>query len=457
MKSRNLTLMLAALLTLALSSCGIYSSYHAQEEVASDLYGADYASEDTTSVGNVQWEELFTDSYLQGYIRQALEQNTDYLTALEKVKEAEATLLSAKLAYLPSLSFAPYGTASSWDHGKATQVYSIPVTASWEIGLFGSLRNARKQSKALMAQSEDYRQAVHAAVISSVANVYYTLLMLDEQLRLTQESEQAWRETVRSARALMAAGQYNEAGVAQLEASLYSVQASVADMLESINQAENSFALLLAETPHHYERGTLAEQEFTDHYDVGVPLQILSNRPDVRQAERALEAAFYTTNSARSAMYPNITLSGSAGWTNSSGSGIFNPGKLLASATASLTQPLFQQGKLMGQLKIAKAQQEEARLAFEQAVLAAGSEVNDALTSLQTARSKTNLLRNQVEALEKALRSTTLLMEYGSTTYLEVLTARQTLLSAQLTETANKTTEIQSLITLYQALGGGRQ
>lgn len=458
MRSHSFILSAAAIsLCLGLSSCGIYSKYHAKDEVADDLFGQDYASTDgdTTTIADIRWQELFTDSYLQGYIRQALEQNTDYLTALEKVKEAEATLLSAKLAYLPSLAFSPTGTASSWNHGKATQTYSIPVTASWEIGLFGSLRNARKQSKALLAQSKDYEQAVHAAVISNVANIYYTLLMLDDQLRLTQESEKAWSETVRSARALMAAGQYNEAGVAQLEASWYSVQTSVADMLESINQTENAFALILAETPRHYERGTLANQQFTDRYDIGVPLQILRNRPDVRQAERALEAAFYSTNSARSALYPNITLSGSAGWSNSSGSGIVNPGKLLASATASLTQPLFQQGKLLGQLKIAKAQQEEARLAFEQTVLEAGSEVNDALTALQTARAKTDLLRQQVEALDRALRSTSLLMEYGSTTYLEVLTARQTLLSAQLSETANKATEIQSLITLYQALGGG--
>lgn len=452
MKS-NIILLLASVLML--SSCGIYSRYKATDEVSDNLFGEQYATTDTSSIASIAWEELFTDPYLQKLINQALETNTDYLTAQLRVEEAQATLLSAKLAYLPSLYLSPTGTAASWDHGKAYQTYSIPVAASWELDFFGSMRNARKQAKALLAQSRDYQQAVRSSLIANVANIYYTLLMLDEQMKLTLETEKAWEETVRSARALMAAGQYNEAGVSQMEATYYSVQTSVADLRESINQTENSLALILAETPRHYERGSLEAQEFTDKYSTGVPLMLLSNRPDVRQAERALEAAFYSTNAARSAFYPSITLSGSAGWTNSTGSAIINPGKLLASATASLTQPLFNRGKLIAQYKIAKAQQEEASLSFQQAVLSAGSEVNDALTALQVSQEKGVLLKKQVDALQNALRSTSLLMEYGNTTYLEVLTARQTLLSAQLTAVANRTVEIQSLISLYQALGGG--
>ena len=452
---KNLILLAASVFIL--SSCGIYSSYKPAEEVADDLFGEEYASEDTTTIANIAWEEIFTDPYLQQLINQALEVNTDYLSAQLRVEEAQATLLSSKLAYLPSLYFSPYGTAASWDRGKATQVYSIPVTASWELDFFGNIRNAKRQSQALLAQSKDYQQAVRSALIANVANTYYTLLMLDEQMKLTLETEKAWKETVRSARALMAAGQYNEAGVAQMEATYYSVQTSVSDLRESINQTENAMAQILAETPRHYERGTLAEQNFDIEYAAGVPVQLLANRPDVRQAERSLEAAFYATNASRSAFYPNITLSGSAGWTNSTGSAIINPGKLLASATASLTQPIFARGQLIAQLKIAKAQQEEASLNFQQTVLNAGAEVNNALTALQVSREKNDLLAKQVEALEKALRSTSLLMEYGNTTYLEVLTARQTLLSAQLSQVANKVTEIQSIISLYQALGGGRE
>lgn len=440
-----------------LSSCGIYTKYKPAETVPDNLYGETFTTEDTTSLGSVDWHELFTDPHLQAYIEQGLSNNTDYLSAQLRIKEAEATLLSSKLAYLPSFALAPQGTVSSFDGGKAAQTYSLPVTASWEVDIFGKMRNNKRQAQALYAQSLDYKQAVRTQLIAGIANTYYTLLMLDDQLLLSQETAKAWEETVRSTRALMNAGKADEAAVAQMEAACYEVQASVLDLKEQINQAENSLALLLAETPRSYERGTLADMKMPDELSAGVPMQLLANRPDVRMAERSLEAAFYATNAARSAFYPSITLSGSAGWTNSAGSMIVNPGKFLASAVGSLTQPLFARGQLLGQLKISKAQQEEASLAFQQTLLNAGSEVNDALTAWQTSRDKSLLLDRQVASLQKAVKSTSLLMEHGTTTYLEVLTAKQNLLMAQLTQTANRFSEIQSVITLYCALGGGKE
>ena len=450
-------ILLLTTVTALLSSCGIYTKYQPETTAPDNLYGEGTAVVDTANLGNVDWRELFTDPRLQELIEQGLQSNTDYLSAQLRVEEAKATLLSAKLAFLPSFSLAPQGTVSSFDKQKAVQVYSLPVTASWELDIFGRMRNAKRQAKALYAQSQDYQQAVRTQLIAGIANTYYTLLMLDEQLSLTQQTEQAWKETVVSARALMEAGQYNEAGVSQMEATYYSVQTSILDLKEQINQVENSLALLLAETPRHYERGTASAQHFTHDLSVGIPMQMLANRPDVRSAERSLEAAFYGTNQARSAFYPSIVLSGSAGWTNSAGSMIVNPGKFLASAVGSLTQPLFNRGQVIAQYRISKAQQEEARLFFEQALLNAGSEVNDALTACQTSREKTVLFDKQIVSLQKALKSTSLLMEHGTTNYLEVLTARQTLLSAQLSQTANRFTEIQSVISLYQALGGGRE
>ena len=450
-------ILLLTTVTALLSSCGIYTKYQPETTAPDNLYGEGTAVVDTANLGNVDWRELFTDPRLQELIEQGLQSNTDYLSAQLRVEEAKATLLSAKLAFLPSFALAPQGTVSSFDKQKAVQVYSLPVTASWELDIFGRMRNAKRQAKALYAQSQDYQQAVRTQLIAGIANTYYTLLMLDEQLSLTQQTEQAWKETVVSARALMEAGQYNEAGVSQMEATYYSVQTSILDLKEQINQVENSLALLLAETPRHSERGTLSAQHFTQDLSVGIPMQMLANRPDVRSAERSLEAAFYGTNQARSAFYPSIVLSGSAGWTNSAGSMIVNPGKFLASAVGSLTQPLFNRGQVIAQYRISKAQQEEARLFFEQALLNAGSEVNDALTACQTSREKTVLFDKQIVSLQKALKSTSLLMEHGTTNYLEVLTARQTLLSAQLSQTANRFTEIQSVISLYQALGGGRE
>lgn len=443
--------------TALLSSCGIYTKYQPAETTPDNLYGEEVAVDDTTNFGNVNWRELFTDPQLQALIEQGLQNNTDLRSAQLQIEEAEAALMSAKLAFLPSFALSPQGTISSFDGGKATKTYTLPVTASWELDIFGRLRNAKQQAKALYAQSKDYQQAVRTQLIAGIANVYYTLLMLDEQLAISQQTEEAWKETVASTRALMDAGLANEAATSQMEAAYYSVQTSILDLKEQINQVENSLALLLAETPRRYERGKLADQRLPEDVAVGVPMQMLSNRPDVRAAERSLEQAFYATNQARAAFYPSIVLSGSAGWTNSAGSMIVNPGKFLASAVGSLTQPLFNKGQIMAQYRIAKAQQEEASLSFQQALLNAGSEVNDALVACQTSKAKTPLFEKQIQSLEKALESTSLLMEHGTTTYLEVLTARQSLLSAQLSQTANRFTEIQSVINLYQALGGGRE
>ena len=448
---------ITAVATVLLSSCGIYNRYTPVTDVPEDLYGNQVEVTDTIhNLGNMDWRNLFTDPYLQSLIQQGLEHNTDYRAAQLRVEEAEATLLSAKLAFLPSFTLSPQGGVSSFDGAKATWTYSVPVTASWELDIFGRMRNAKKQSQALYAQSKDYQQAVRTQLIASIANAYYTLLMLDEQLSLSEQTAETWKETVASARALMDAGQYDEAGGSQMEATYYSIQTSVLDLKEQINQVENSLALLLAETPHRYERGKLSEQVMPEDFSVGIPLQLLANRPDVRMAEHALEAAFYATNQARSNFYPSITLSGSAGWTNEAGTMIVNPGKFLASAIGSLTQPLFNRGQNIANLKIAKAQQEEAELSFQQTLLSAGSEVNDALTAYQTSRDKADFYEKQIASLHRAEQSTALKMDYGNTTYLEVLTARQTLLSAELEQVANRFAELQSVVNLYQALGGGQ-
>ncbi|MCS2894672.1 efflux transporter outer membrane subunit [Parabacteroides faecis] len=450
-------IILLSAVTVLLSSCGIYSKYKPETAVPDNLYGEGIETADTAGIGDRDWHELFSDPKLQALIEQGLQNNTDYQSAQLRVKEAEAALMSARLAFLPSFALSPQGTVSSFDARKATQTYSLPVTASWELDIFGRMHNAKLQAKAVYAQSEDYRQAVRTQLVAGIANSYYTLLMLDEQLAITRETEEAWRETVFSTRALMNAGMADEAAVSQMEATYYQVQASALDLKEQINQVENSLALLLAETPRYFERGTLDEQQFPEDLSVGVPVQMLSNRPDVRSAERSLEAAFYGTNQARASFYPSVVLSGSAGWTNSAGAMIVNPGKFLASAVGSLTQPLFNRGQVIAQYRIAQAQQEEASLAFQQTLLNAGSEVNDALVAYQTSREKTILFDKQIVSLEKALKSTSLLMEHGTSTYLEVLTARQSLLSAQLSQTANRFSEIQSVVNLYHALGGGRE
>ena len=458
MKIKLITLSVSCLL---LSSCGIYTTYERPSDINTDgLYGQDLNEEavavDTASIASLSWRELFTDSHLQMLIEHALQSNTDLLSAQQRIKEAEATLSSAKLAYLPSFMLTPQGGVSSFDKSKGSWTYTGIASASWEIDIFGKLTNAKRRSKALYLQSLEYEQAVSTSLIANVANLYYTLLMLDEQYRISEETAVNWRESVRAMRAMMAAGMTNEASVSQSEANCRQVEASLLDLKQQIKEVENSLSILLGEVPGGIERGHLAGQDFPEDLTVGVPLQLLSRRPDVKSAELSLASAFYSTNAARSAFYPSITLSGTAGWTNSAGNMIINPGKLLLSAVGALTQPLFNKGLNIAQLKIAKAQQEEAKLAFQQALLNAGSEVNNALTQVQTARGKTELRTGQIISLENAVRSTQLLMQHGTSTYLEVLTAQQSLLSAQLTQVADRFDEIQGIINLYQALGGGR-
>ena len=439
----------------ALTGCGIYKPYTRPEVTTAGLYGSAETT-DTTTLGDIRWQEMFTDPQLQALIALALENNTDLLSAGWRVKEAEATLKSARLAYLPSFNFAPQGSLSSFDGGPTAKTYSIPVTASWQIDIFNGLTNAKRKAKALYAQSKEYEQAVKTQLISGVANLYYTLLMLDSQYEVTEETAAKWRQSVEAMRALKEAGYANEAGVAQYEANTLAIEASLHDLGYQRTQTENSLCSLLGEVPHTIARGRLENQQLPDDLTVGVPLLMLSNRPDVRSAEYSLMQSYYATASARSALYPSITLSGTVGWTNNSGAGIVNPGKLIWNAAGSLLQPIFNANANRARVKIAKAQQEESKLSFQQTLLNAGAEVNNALTQCQSARAKADLRERQIEALERAVESTELLMQHGSTTYLEVLTAQQSLLSAQLSQIADRFDEIQGTVNLYQALGGGR-
>ena len=449
--------------TALLSSCHIYKSYDRPEDItASGLYrdpaaDNDTLASDTTNFGNLPWREVFTDPQLQSLIEQGLKQNTDLLSAALNVKAAEASLMSARLAYAPSIGLSPQGTISSFDKNAATKTYSLPVTASWQVDLFGQLLNSKRNAQVTLKQTKAYRQAVQTQVIANIANMYYTLLMLDRQLEITQATAEVLKRNAETVQALSERSTYTSAALAQSKAAYAQVVASIPDIEQSIRETENALSTFLGEAPHAIKRGVLEAQALPEELSAGIPLQLLSNRPDVKAAEMSLASCYYNTNSARAAFYPSIVLSGSAGWTNSAGSMIVNPGKFLASAVGSLTQPLFNKGQIMAQYRIAKAQQEEASLSFQQALLNAGSEVNDALVACQTSKAKTLLFEKQIQSLEKALESTSLLMEHGTTTYLEVLTARQSLLSAQLSQTANRFTEIQSVINLYQALGGGRE
>ena len=451
--------------TALLSSCHIYKSYDRPEDITtSGLYRDPIAENDTlvsdtANFGNLPWREVFTDPQLQALIEQALTSSPDIRTAALRVQEAQAPLLASKLAFIPALTLSPQGTVSSWDKGKATQTYSLPVTASWQIDMFGQLLNLKRQAQATLEQTLAYEQNVRVQLIANTANLYYTLLMLDRQLQITEGTAEILKKNTETMIAMKEAGFYNttEAAVEQSRAAYAQVQASIPDIRSSIREVENSLCLLLGEPAHGIERSVLEEQQLPNEFSVGIPLQLLSNRPDVKAAEQALASAYYNTNVARSNFYPRITLSGSAGWTNSAGAAIVNPAKLLASAVASLTQPIFQNGANIAKLKIAKAQQEEAKIQFQTTLLNAGNEVSNALDMYQACTEKVNARNMQVNSAKNAADYTKELFNLGTSTYLEVLSAEQSYLSAQLSEVSDTFSRMQAVISLYQALGGGRE
>ena len=445
-----------------MSSCNIYKQYQRPDVDTQGLYrdpvsATDTLVSDTTNMGMIPWEEMFTDPWLQSLIQQGLEKNSDLRTAMLQVDQAEAQLKAARLAYTPSVALAPTGGVSSFDKGKGQWTWTAPVSASWEIDLFGRLLNSKRGAKAALMQSQEYKQAVQTQLISTIANYYYTLLMLDKQLSITEETAVSWKKSVETMRSLKEnTTTTNEAAVVQSEANSYMIEATIPDLQQQIRETENALCMLLHQAPQQIARGTLEEQDFPEIMRAGVPVQLLSNRPDVKSAEMALAAAYYNTNVARSSFYPSLSLSGTYGWTNSAGSMVVNPGKMIASAVGSLTQPIFNRGTNLANLRIAKAQQESALISFQQSILNAGSEVSNALFLYQAAEDKMVQREKQIDALVKSVEYTQELLMYGTSTYLEVLTAQQSLLNAQLSGISDDYQRIQAVINLYHALGGGR-
>ena len=447
---------------LLLGSCGIYSKYERPDVNVKGLV-RDSASvadtlavSDTTSFGNLPWRSVFTDPQLQSFIEQGLAHNTNMLNAALNVKMVEAQLEVAKLAFVPSFTFSPQGVISSWDGNKSTKTYSLPVQASWSIDLFGNLLNVKRSAQMSLLATKDYQLVVQTKLISNIANMYYTLMMLDKQLEIVDNMQTLTKETWNIMKLQKELGRVKETGVQSAESNYYSVQAQAADLKRQIREMENSLSLLLGQPAQTISRGKLENQSLPSEFSTGIGIQLLSNRPDVHYAEMSLAQCFYNTNQARSRFYPSITISGSGAYTNSGGGGIVNPGKMLWSAIGSLVQPIFANGQLIAGLKVAKAQQEQAYNTWQNAVLSAGSEVSNALVLYNSSDEKSKLEQKQVESLTKNVEYTKLLFNEGSSTYLEVITAQQSLLNAQLSKVADDFYKMQAVVNLYYALGGGR-
>lgn len=441
-----------------LSSCSVYRNYERPRDLSIDNLYRDKqeASADTAFLGDIPWQEVFQDPLLQRLISYGLENNTDMQVALLRVDQAKAQLRTAKLSFFPSLTLSPQGALNSVDGGKATKTYELPVEASWEIDLFGKLRNAKKGAEADLRGQEAYRQAVRSALIAGIANNYYTLLMLDEEIAISVLTLDIWKEQVRVMESRLKVGEETENAVTSARANFYELEVTHSDLLRQVRETENALCTLLGMTSRPIERGILSEQTLPENVNIGIPLRLLSRRPYVIQAEMALSNAYYATNQARAAFYPALTLSGGIGWTNSLGQAVSNPGGWIVSALASLTQPIFNRGKLTSNLRVSKDEEQIARLNYKQVLLDAGQEVNDALYAAEIARSNLYYHRKQCEELERTVHTTEALYRTGNVTYLELLTARQSLLNARLNVAVDTFSRLQAVISLYNALGGVR-
>lgn len=455
-------IILLATASLVMTSCGLYNKYERPEVNTKGLVRDTVSTtdtlavSDTTSFGNLPWREVFTDSHLRSLIETALSNNTNLLNAALNVKMVEDQLMVAKLAFVPGFTFSPQGTLASWDGGKTSKTYSLPVTASWSIDLFGNLLNQKRSAQMALLATRDYQQVVQTKVISNVANMYYTLLMLDKQLEVVNDMTKLTEETWKIMKIQKELGRVKETSVQSAEANYYSVQAQATDLKRQIRETENSLSLLLGQQAQSIQRGTFEGQSLPAEFSTGVSLQLLNNRPDVHYAEMSLAQCFYDVNTARSRFYPNITISGTGAYTNSGGGGITNPGKWLLSAVGSLTQPIFAHGQIVAGLKAAKSKQEQAFNTWQNAVLSAGSEVSNALVLYNSSDEKSKLEEKQVASLKKNVEYNKMLFNDGSATYLEVITAQQSLLNAELSKVADDFYKMQAVVNLYYALGGGR-
>ena len=447
-------------LALLISSCSVTKPYQAPIIGRQDLY-RDQSSTDTANIANLHWTEIFSDTLLQNLIQEGIDKNMDLKIAYSRIIQSQAYLEQSRLAFIPALS-----TDVSTLNGKQSnsknstsstdiQLYQLNINASWEVDLWGKLKSSKRAALASLLQSEAYSKTVQTNLVANIANYYYNLVALDQELKITEESVKNWVNTVTIMKALKEADVVTEAAVVQSEASRYGAEVTIPDIKQLIRQTENALSILLGRKPGQIIRGELSQQEPGDLLHIGVPTQLLSNRPDVREAELNFRYNFELTNVARTYFYPNLIISASGGFSSTSISNLFSPTSLIGSIATGLTQPIINQGINKARLKVAEEAQQQALLAFENIILISAQEVSDDMGSYQSTIEKTGLRNSQIANLQKAVEYTQLLVRYSSANYTEVLTAQQSLLSAQLNQVNDRLQQLQAILNLYHDLGGG--
>ena len=457
MKKTNIIIIVFA--ALSLTGCkSLYGNYERPDVKTSgivrDPVDDKAALAGSSDFGNLPWRSVFTDPQLQTLIEKALENNPDLLNAALNIDIAEQQLRASKLAFLPSVVFAPNGSISHFGtHTSSTQAYTLPITASWDVDLFGKLRSQKKAAQMALIQSRDYKVAVQTNLICNVANLYYTLLMLDRQKQIVDDMSGLTKNTWDMMKLQMEFGRARSTSVQSAEATYYSVQTQGADIKRQIRETENTLSLLLGEPAQSIARGSLDNQSLPTNFSGGIGVQLLSNRADVHANEMALAQCFYNIQEARSRFYPALNISPTGAWTNSNG--LVNPGKLLLSVVGSLTQPIFMRGQLKAGLRVAEDRYKQAYNTWQNSILKAGAEVSNALVAYNSADEKNKLQQQQIDVLKQNVDHTQMLYAQSSSSYLEVITAQQSLLNAEISQVQEQFTKLQAIVNLYNALGGG--
>lgn len=456
---------MVAVLATATTSCGIYKKFDVADqksELAGEFAEAALAPVDSTALGNLPWQEVFTDPILVDIINQALTNNVDLKNAKLNIDVAHANMLGARLSYLPSVVLAPNGAGAttSLPGSSMSWTYQIPLSVSWEIDIFGRLLNNKRSAEVSYEMSKDYEQAVRSQIIGGVANCYYAISALSGQLNLQRETAKIWESSVQMMKDMWEAGNTTSAAVVQSQAQYESILASISELETALHEANNSLSLLVGVMPQTWDIPAARSVMLPEQFNTGVPMSALANRPDVRAQEKSLAVAFYATNSARAAFYPQLTISANGGFTNSLGNLILNPGEWFLNLAGQLTAPLFARGQNIARLKAAKAQQQQSLNSFEHTIMKASAEVGGALVTYNNAINKESHLKLQVDYMAQAVDITETLFRNSATTYnttyLEVLTAQQSLLGAQMNFINCQLARSQAVINLYQSLGGGR-
>jgi len=454
----------ASFLLFTFTGCGLYQKYERPEVKTDGVMrdAAQYANTtDATGFGDVAWREVFTDPQLQSLIQQGLEHNVDIYKAAANIQKVEAALTVSRLAFLPSVAFAPSGTLSKVLTGDYksdwSKTYTLPVSASWTIDLFGNILSQKRGAEMQLEMMKDYQHMTRSKVICGIANCYYTLLMLDRQLEILNDMETLTKDTWDMMKLQKELRGARETAVVSAEASYLGVQSQKIDMQRQIQSVENTLSLLIGQQAQTIARGKLENQTLPEKFSTGCAVNVLANRPDVHAAEMNMAECFYAVETARSNFYPTLTIGATGAYTNSLGSLVTNPGQFLCNFVAQLTQPIFHNGRIQAALKVAKIDYEVAEKEWEHSLLNAGAEVSNALVEYNSAKAKGDVDRQQVEVLTKSVDYTKELFSMGSSSYLEVIQAQSSLLNAEISQVTDDFNKMQAVVNLYSALGGGRK